>query len=528
MRATFLVAIAQAAVLAALLVCAAEGRDCLDAEDTRGCCAAKVTDLESHVTVLSAENIALRKVIERQASEIDECRAESIKQPPRLIMAKPSDNLRTATTHEDVPTSPFTRGSAPRRRTLATPAPTPLTPIPTPFTPIPTTATPSATPTASPVPTTEGVTTHSQLAAAVADSANTVVVVEADVTFPLFSAISVGAGRSVSVVGRSAVDGGRVVFDGDGHSQHFWVAGGTLHISLVDLVNGTASQTDSNCRPDLWKCTGGSILVTGGGELVMRSCDVRGGPGVNTHFGNAYMAAGVFVYDDDSTGDFYNVSFSQLRATYHSALFAQGGDEEEHAVKVRFFGCVFSRNSAVMGSVTIGWVYVQSEFYDCLFEKNDGVALMMLWSGDSQLVRCTFRENTGADDGWQGYGSAVILQPMSSKQVVISDSVFERNTGAAGGSSGGALTVMAGSILLSAVSFLANTALSTAGGAALDVQSGSKVTAIDCFALANVGAGNRAGGFNVMDSELTVINSECREPFCQRRLVISSHFFQLF
>ena len=271
MRATLLVA-ALAVCTGSLLVHA----DILHSfEEASESCVAKVTDLQSHLTDVHAENtalrgvneqltgvlaenIALREVNKQLASSLDECRAGSVKQPQRLITAVgyrlSDEQLSTATMHEDAPAPPVSRISVPRRRALTTPAPTPLTPIPTPIptplTPIPTTATPSATPTASPVPTTEGVTTHSQLAAAVANTDDVVVVVEGDVTFPSLSVIPVFSGRSVSVVGRSAVDGGRVVFDGAGHSQHFWVKGegSVLHISFVKLANGTASLVDSNCR----------------------------------------------------------------------------------------------------------------------------------------------------------------------------------------------------------------------------------------------------------------------------------------
>ena len=401
------------------------------------------------------------------------------------------------------------QAAAPRRMTLTTPAPTPLTPIPTPFTPIPTTATPSATPSASPVPTTEAVTTHSQLAAAVADPAHSIVVVEADVTFPFFSWIKIDSGRSVSVVGRSAVDGGRVVFDGDGHSQHFWVAGGTLQIAFVDLVNGTASMLDANCRPVLWKCFGGSILVENGGTLVMRSCDINGGAQGSTYFGNAFQAGGVSVNGDDVRADFFNVSFIGLRATYAGALYAQGASgDEEHATKLRFFECFFLRNTAALaaiGGVLMGWTGIQSEFYDTLFEANDGVALIGWNNGDCKLVRCVFRGNKGCGKTWPVYGSAVYFN--SQGLVTITDSLFERNIGDDSGT--GAALTLEGVAHLSNVSFLENYAANSGGGAALDVHSAAKVTAINCFALGNSGS-SYAGTLHVLESEFTVINSECQ------------------
>ena len=526
MRATLLVVVAHAAALAGLCTAGSfEHAEVLlssEAEKSE-LCAAEVAKLQSHLAEVSAENAVLRDVNERLASSLDDCRrAENVEQPPRLIVLPdnnhrqappgatnhhhwpglPDEQLSAAATHDDANAPPLPRVSAPRRRTLATPAPTPLTPIPTPFTPIPTTATPSATPSASPVPTTEGVTTHSQLAAAVADPANSVVVVEADVVFPFFSAIIVDSGRSVSVVGRSAVDGGRVVFDGAGHSQHFWVAGGTLHLTFIVLVNGTASQTDADCIPDLWICRGGSVLVTEAGTLVMRSCDIRGRGSQVT---NSYRAGGVGVYGDESSGEFYNCSFTDLCATYGGAFHAGESSGKELATRVKIVGSQFLRNSALQCCVVyIGWLYVLAELHDCLIANNDGVAFATLFNGESTIVRTVFRENTGSSVSWPGVGSAVVISSMASETTYFYDSTFERNIGHAEGSSGGALT-MSSNCHLSNCSFLENTALNIAGGAALDVQNGAKVTVTDCFALGNIGVGY-SGGFNVKGA--SIVNCE--------------------
>ena len=470
MRATLLVA-ALAALCAGTLVHAQVLHS--SEEATSENCVAMVTDL--------------REVIVRLERELDECRVDRVK-PPLLITA--AEHLR--------------------RKPLATPAPTP-------FTPIPTTATPSAAPSASPVPTTEGVTTHSQLATAAADSANSVVIVEADVTFPASSVILVDSGNSVSVVGRSGVDGGRVAFDGAGHSQFFWVTGGTLHIAFVNLVNGTASQVEANCRPDLFKCAGGSILVQGGGTLVMRSCDVRGGgPGVSEQFGNNFQG-NIMIEGDDSVGELFNVSFTDLRATYTTAFYAQGSTAEEHAIQIKLIGCSFLRNSAASANiVTIGWNYVRADIFDCIFANNDGIALLLWDSGDVQIARCVFRENSGSDSAWPGLGGAVIIVPSSDAEISISDSVFDRNVGAVA-LTGGALTLAAGFITLNNVSFLSNMARSAA--AAFDVKPGAKVTAVNCFALANV-ASDLAGCFSVDSAMLTVINSKCLYQNCDCAILL--------
>ena len=149
MRATLLLVVAHAAALAAL--CAAGGPERAEAEECE-CCAATVTDLELHVAELRAENLAQRKVIERQASDLDGCgerSSESVKQPLvwRAAERDHQDGWLSAATRKDTLSPPLPHVHAFRRRTLATPAPTP-------FIPIPSTAIPSATPSASPVPTT--------------------------------------------------------------------------------------------------------------------------------------------------------------------------------------------------------------------------------------------------------------------------------------------------------------------------------------------------------------------------------------
>ena len=198
--------------------------------------------------------------------------------------------------------------------------------------------------------------------------------------------------------------------------------------------------------------------------------------------------------------------------------------------KVRLFECQFVRNIAVRaGVVLMLWMRVHFEFYDCLFYRNEGAALMTWAVGDSQIVRCVFRENLGSGEAvWPGFGSAVVLTAFSDVLISISDSFFERNIGHAGGTSGGPLTLRTSFSLLTNVSFVSNTAMTPEGGATFDVQVGAKATLINCFALGNV-APTSIGGFNVKDSQLTVINSkyqrvigkeeETTVPFCDLSLI---------
>ena len=112
MRAALLLAIAHAAAFAAL--CAAgdsEHAALLSAEEECECCAAKVTQLQSHLDEVYAENIALRKVNERQASDLGECRAEGVKQPLVWRLAADHDHDRELSSplrrHKGFPTPPL-------------------------------------------------------------------------------------------------------------------------------------------------------------------------------------------------------------------------------------------------------------------------------------------------------------------------------------------------------------------------------------------------------------------------------------
>ena len=123
--------------------------------------------------------------------------------------------------------------------------------------------------------------------------------------------------------------------------------------------------------------------------------------------------------------------------------------------------------------VRIGWFYIRAEFHDCLFKNNDRTALLTYFNGDVKIVRTTFLENTGSDGQYFPYGAAIVMQPgLTTSQVSISDSAFIRNNGHAGGS-GGALSFAVGRLLLTNVSFLANTAQNSGGGGAFDIQGGA-------------------------------------------------------
>ena len=188
------------------------------------------------------------------------------------------------------------------------------------------------------------------------------------------------------------------------------------------------------------------------------------------------------------------------------ANFVAGSTTEESGIFIRLAGCSFLRNSADANTVAIAFEYVRAEIYDCLFANNDGNALLMWFNADSKIYNCVFRENTGSGNSWPGFGAAVVINPRADATVSISDTLFEANVGVSEGT-GGALTLTTGFVRLDNVRFLSNTASHFDGGGAFDVQAGAKVTATKCFALGNVGLSS-GGGFNVIDSTLTVMNSK--------------------
>ena len=139
----------------------------------------------------------------------------------------------------------------------------------------------------------------------------------------------------------------------------------------------------------------------------------------------------IFVEGAYSVGEFYNCTWENMRATISSALYAQGSTSEEDAIKIKLIGCQFLRSSAPeQAAVFIGWLYVYAEIQDCLFENNGGIALLLYLSGDSEIARCQFRGNTGTGASWPGYGASVFITMASGKLAKISDTLFERNTGA--------------------------------------------------------------------------------------------------
>ena len=365
-----------------------------------------------------------------------------------------------------------------QRALFTTPAPTPLTAVPTPVTPVPTTASPSASPSASPVPTTEGITTHAQLMATIGDTENSEVVIEADIIFPSQAPVVITSG-SVSLFGNGS-DGGRVTLDGNGHSRLFYILGGTLHLTFLNLANGTV--------PSPLDDTGGSIYVTGGGVLVIRSCDIRGGgPGIDPYGQNAYGGGAIWLLGDGvgATGAFHDVVFSNFRGNWGSIIGVYDAGGADAMVEAHFFGCQFLDSTSFDG---VGAIYlfdgptgVKAGFYDCLFERNSGSTINLTFMANAVLiVRCIFRENVGTTNAYYPTaGAGGLLVGYGSNAEVI-DCVFERNLGPQGNDGGGMSVYNGGSAIVRNTSFLSNESPGGFGGS-FTVTASSSLVCIECY-----------------------------------------------
>ena len=471
MRATFLVVVAHAAALA--VSCAAGSL--VHAEESESCV--------STVTELVAENAALRKSNERLVNELDECRAESVKQP--LVWR------------------PFTEGHDPgeppqhHRKALSTPGPTPLTPVP------------SYAPSVSASPTSEE---WRQLAAAVADTSSADIIVYADITFPSQSPITIGSDRSVSIVGRFADDDGRVTLNGLSDSRLFLVkTGGTLYLTNLNLVNGSAPDPKAaSCVSnggDLELCNGGAIFVDEHGSLVMTSCDIRG---LGAGFLNADYGAGIYVVANGATVSIHNATFENLAARYGTAIAFHNTGEEESSQLISH-GCRFVNNYAADFSIVHIYLYnIYTYFYDCVWLNNEGVSFALRSTDNavlSEIRGCVFRDNLVALENGRNEGGAV--QVSLGCGIDIFDSIFENNVGPGGGSGGAVHAGDNSFATLVNCTFIQNTAY--AGGAFAAVSAAS-LTAIGCKGSGNT-ASEMGGNFYADAGKITIINSVFTEAY---------------
>ena len=425
-------------------------------------------------TALRAELRALRSVradCSRLKKELDECEANC-----------------------------FTPNKPPQhqRKALSTPAPTPSTPVP------------SYAPSVSSAPTSEA---WFQLASAVADTTNEEIIVEADVPFPSQSPITVDPDRSVSIVGRSADDGGRVTLGGRSASRFFVVDGGTLHLTHLNLVNGSAPESTScdEATRDFIKCGGGAIAVFEDGQLIMTSCDIRGRGRRDVM--DAYSGGGVYVLAHRTTVFFYNVSFEGLAAALGAAVTAYNRDESVSPAVI-FHGCVFLKNYGP----EYGVVYIEHRIfpylYDCVFEQNEGLALASGVVATCQttmcrgeIVRCHFRGNlVGADAAYSG----AVISAEGGAHLDILDCLFENNAGAVGGQ-GGAVGLASNSqanVINS--TFIENVA---SDGGVIAVRSGGSATLIGCYARGNYADVGSGGFFYVSAATLVMVNSTVTDSY---------------
>ena len=389
-----------------------------------------------------------------------------------------------------------------RRKALSTPAPTPLTPVP------------SNSPSVSSAPTSEA---WFQLASAVADTSNAAeIIVEEDVAFPSQSPITVDPDRSVSIVGRSADDGGRVTLRGLGASRFFVVDGGTLHLTHLNLVNGSAPVSTvclTTDRDALLKCAGGAIVVLEDGQLIVPSCDIRGQGRRDVL--EAYSGGGVLVLAFRTIVSFFNTTFQGLGAETGGAFVSWRTkmDEGVHAVAT-FRHCFFEGNYVADGAGGSFQFATYDQFiylYDCVIERNEGTSLLfnLLPNCYGEIVRCVFRGNMAV-----AFEKGAVINIEASLPLEIRDCHFEGNVGPDGGD-GGALSLLSNSrTTVINSSFVENRA--GLGGAIAVVKSGASLTMIGCYARGNyvLGGGVTNGGsFLVNAATLFMSNSTIAESY---------------
>ena len=371
---------------------------------------------------------------------------------------------------------------------------------------------PTVAPSVSLVPTSSGVTTHAQLSARVADNTTEVIIVTDDVIWPSQAPIFVEAGRSVSILGRSALDGGHVSLDGAGHSRLFYVKGGTLNLATLNLANASVPPFQSS--PD-GHGFGGIIHLSSdwpGNRLTVRSCYFYGGGrGVSRindyNLGGAYMGGAICIFGAGATAEVHNSTFSNFAASIGAAI-AMGAGSKDNPASAGFYGCLFVDNQAVvyLGAVYIAWDYAGANFYDCEWLRNLRGALITHDNSvrrTCNIVRCVFRENTGSDSAWPDVGGVVVVG--GGNDVSIVDTRFESNE-ADPTMVGGALSVIgASSATLQNVSFHSNLGNT---GATVTAASGSVVTMVNCEAIASTATGTWGAGLYVEDaSTVVVVNS---------------------
>ena len=459
-------------------------------------CAARVIQLESLVVELQVENERLGHELQKVAESTEYGSTGSRRRMLSTLSPTPCVCGVLTPVPSVVPTPALTTGVP-----TTTPIPTPFTPVPTPFVPGPTTAAPSASPSVSPVPTTAGITTYEQLATAVADNATAEIVIEADVKLPHSQyGLMVFSPRTLSIMGRAADNGGRVTLDGQSHSRLFWVygSGAVLYLSELNLANGSALQLDAHCRPDIYICGGGFLLVEEGARLVMSSCDILGdGTRDVSYFGGAMLANG-----PGTVVDWFNVTVADVVAPWQAIFYLSTGSEEEPIVGT-FVGCQFVRCRTWLNAANavVGFNNVYATFRDCLFADNDGVALQMCVSPKTRVERCVFRANRANDNEWPYQGSALVFQYGGVHEVI--DTVFEDNVGVATLESGAVGVQSNANVLLRNVTFLGN--YGGYKGGILAAMPTAIVTMENCYCYGN--QASQEAVILIDSATLTMVNS---------------------
>ena len=326
--------------------------------------------------------------------------------------------------------------------------------------------------------------------------------------FPSLSPIEIDADRSVSIIGRSADDGSRVTLDGLGNSRLFLVkTGGTLYLTNLNLVNGSAPDPSSDCSSidTQERCSGGAVFINAYASLIMEHCDIHG---LGEAFLSADWGAGIFVKADGATVSIHNCTFENLAARYGTAIgfFVEYQPDVPSQLIVR--ASRFVNNYATETFIVYPYQYeTYLYFYDCVWLNNKGVGLgFRINNGLTVIQGCAFLNNLAGGDNGFNNGAAIMLT--LNMRADISDCRFEYNLGNDGGA--GIVRAQEGAFAtLRNCSFVQNTAYN---GGALAAVSGASLTAISCHGHGNT-ANQRGGLFYADDGEITIINSTFTEGY---------------
>jgi predicted outer membrane repeat protein len=189
---------------------------------------------------------------------------------------------------------------------------------------------------------------------------------------------------------------------------------------------------------------------------------------------------GAIYYNGLRMGSSASNSMKVRRTVFSSNEATRGGALVLHGKDIEVLECSFTSNTATLGAVYIseGDGVIVS---DSNFSSNRQVAVSIESSMSVSVAGCRFEDSESDSSG-------AALSASNSREVSITDSVFERNN--ATGGSGGALFIQEVKVIIvEDCSFIGNFAFTSGGGIFLDDCESVEVST-------NVLRGNAAGSYS--------------------------------